>query len=267
MQCYEHCFKLKANAFYKVEIAYKYTKDAYNYFSLPENRNIYLSKYYLSILNYSANLIILGKYNEAYDLLTNAVYIVHENIYLKNIHEDILLNNLAISGCLSNIFSSLESVDILNSIIAKVTEAADNILIQNNITTFLALAGQYEKALHIAYLLYSKIQYGADVDTYYRYFISNNYGILFWICLKKDDSLKVLSEAFKITPLLKNATYFSTRSKMIFSLIQNMHSSEIINNKDWNNIIYKQHPHIVGEAWKYWSSLMLLSKLQIWSDF
>lgn len=267
MQCYEHCFKLKANAFYKIEIASKYIKDAFDYFSKSENRKVYISKYYLSILNYSANLIVLGNYEESYNLLINALQIVRENPYLKNIHEDILINNLLISSCLGHFFSAIECAGLLDNIMNKIVEAADNILVQNNKAAFLALAGHYESALLICSKLYDKIQYGEDIDNYYRYFVSNNYGIILWICKKNEDALKVLSNAFSVTPLLKDAAYFNTRSKMVLSLVEDIAPSDIISDDNWNNHLYRQNPNIVGPAWKFWSSLLLFSELQIWSDF
>lgn len=267
MQCYEHCFKLKANAFYKIEVAVKYNKDAFEYFGKPENKQIYLSKYYLSILNYSANLIVTGEYEDSYHLLQEALCIIQESPYLKSIHEDILMNNLAISGYYSHIYSEIECAKVLDDILKKITEAADNFLVQNNKVAFLTLAGQYEEALKISELLYERIQYTGDVDNYYRYFISNNYGILLWLSGKKEDAFDVLKDAFTTVPLLKDAAYFKTRSDKILSLLSNSSLPENINLSEWNISLYKQKANILGSAWKFWSSLILFSELQIWSDF
>lgn len=267
MRCYEHCFKLKANAFYKIEIATKYTEDAFKYFDILENRQMYLSKYYLSILNYSANKIVLGFYEEAYELLLKANDIIQRNPHLQIIHEDILINNLAISGYLGNFYSAQECADALENIISRVSENADNVLLQNNRATFLAMAGKFDEAICICDSLYNKIAYNDDIDEYYRYYILNNYGILLWIVHQEDNALQVLTEAFELKPLPRDNAYFKARSNMILSLVKSVSVDTIINVSDWNMYLYNQNPAIVGPAWKFWSSLLLFSELQIWSDY
>ncbi len=267
IQCYEYCFKLKANSFYKIEIARKYTEDAFGYLSQPENKQLYLSKYYLSILNHSANEIVFGNFQKAYEMLLIAQNIVCQKVYLKNIHEDILLNNTTISAFFCKIYSAADCISILESVIDRISEAADYALIKNNIATFYALNGQFDIALSICFSPYQKIEFNDNVDDYYRYFILNNYGILLWINQQQGQAASILSKAFSLNPLPKDQAYFKARAQKILLLIENISVESILNNKEWNCFLYKENPNIIGQAWKFWSSLLLLSELQIWSDF
>lgn len=268
MQCYEHCFKLKSNAFYKIEIAWKYTKDAFQYFSKDENCQFYLSKYYLAILNHSANEIVMGNYKKAYNMLLQAQNIVCQNLYMKNVHEDILINNMAISGFLENVFQASDCITALKKIIPQKSETADYILLRNNLAVFYALEGCYDTALSICQSLYNVIEFNDDIDDYYRYFILNNYGIALWLNQNRDQAKTILEEAFSLQPLPKDSAYFRARSEKIRLFLKKTSSiSEIRNPKEWNLSLYKENANIVGAAWKFWSSLMLFSELQIWSDF
>lgn len=267
IQCYEHCFKLKANAFYKIEIAHKYTEDAFLYLSQPENKQLYLSKYYLSILNHSANEIVFGNYQKAYEMLLTAQDIVCKKTYLKSIHEEILLNNMAISGFYNKSYPAADCITALESVIDRNDETADYILLRNNIAAFYAVDRQFDKALSICASLYQKIEFNDDIDDYYRYYILNNYGILLWIDQKQTQAVNMLSKAFSLKPLPRDFPYFKARSQKILSLIENIPAASLLSNEEWNCFLYKENPNVVGQAWKFWSSLLLFSELQIWSDF
>ena len=267
IQCYEYFFKLKSNAFYKIEIAWKYTRDAYYYFCQEENNQLYLGKFYLSILNHSANEIVMGNYEEAYSMLLKAQDIACQNSNMKNIHEDILINNMSISGFLRNIFQPSDCISALEKIIPQNTEAADYILLKNNLAVFYAIEGHYDKAFSICRSLYQKIEYNDDIDDYYRYHILNNYGITLWINQKQEQAADVLAEAFLLQPLPRDIAYFKARSDKIQLLLANSSFISVIkNDNDWNHYLYKENANVVGKAWKFWSHLMLFSELQIWSD-
>ena len=133
---------------------------------------------------------------------------------------------------------------------------------------FYALEGFYDSALSICQSLYDRIEFNDDIDDYFRYFILNNYGIALWLNQNRDQAKTILEEAFSLQPLPKDSAYFRARSEKIRLFLKKTSSiSEIRNPKEWNLSLYKENANIVGAAWKFWSSLMLFSELQIWSDF
>jgi len=155
----------------------------------------------------------------------------------------------------------------LESVMPRNSEAADYILLQNNMATFYAMERQFDKALSICSVLYQKIEFNDDIDDYYRYYIINNYGILLWIDQKQTQAVDMLSKAFSLKPLPRDSAYFKARAQKILSLVNNISPIALLSREDWNHVIYKENPNVVGQAWKFWSSLLLFSELQIWSDF
>lgn len=264
---YEYCFKLKSNAFYKIEIATKYTEIAYNYFRQPENIKGVLSNYYLSLLNYSANLTVLSKHDVARKLLIEAYQIVRANKFLKNIHKDILLNNFVLNSYYVEQSSIVDCQTVLKKLIENNAECADNLLIKNNYIVFIALNGDLSKALLESRDLYLQIKYDSDMDDYYQYYILNNYGILLWLNNNKEEACAILAAAAKLMPWPRDKAYFNARIEHINNLIENIVPETLLEDATWNDYISQQNSNVVGTAWKFWSSLLLFSELQIWSDY
>lgn len=266
IQYYEYCFKMKANSYYKIEIAKKYTFDAYNYFFQLGNNKRNVNTYYISILNHSANEIVTGNYLTGYNLLCEAVKIVKEHSFLEIIHKDILVNNLLISGFFCNKFSAAECVHNMEEIIKISKEEADNILLENNYLVFVALTGDITSAYRKSKELYENICCIADADDYYLYYVLNNYCILSWLNGFCDEARNVYYELTNLIPLPKDNAYFSKRNQYL-EYIFNNNPGEILSNSNWNKYMIYTHPKTIGNAWKFWGHLLLLSELQIWSDF
>ena len=267
IQYYEHCFKMKANTYYKIEIATKYTKDAYLFFADSVHRKHHISKYYLAILNHSGNSIVMGDYANAYNMLLDAIDIVKNNPFLQDIQNDILVNNLAISGFLSNSFTALDCAKNMKEIISNTEEAADHILIQSNYAVFTALTGKMSEAYNFIFNLYEEVSNMDNVDDYYQYYVINNYCILSWLDGKKEFAQKSYEQLSRLNPLPRDTVYFNRRTQYLCELIGSEIAEDIVKTPNWNSYLIQKYPKTVGKAWKFWGHLLLLSELQIWSDF
>lgn len=153
IQRYENCFKLKANAFYKIEIATRYTQMAYEYFKNPPNMQYNTSDYYLALLNHAANLIVLSKNTDAKKLLEYACHIVHTNRFLEQIHKDILINNLLINEYFIGNWSVNKCKDAYEKLIEYNLNGADNLLVKNNYIVFVALNNDFFNALQLHFVI------------------------------------------------------------------------------------------------------------------
>lgn len=264
---YEYCFKMKANAFYKIEIATKYTQTAYEYFKNPENMQYNISDYYLAILNHAANLIVLSKNTDAKKMLYEACHIIQANIFLEHIHKDILINNLLINEYYVGNCSVDECISSYEKLINCNLGCADNLLVRNNQAAFVALNNNFSHALQLSKDLYMQIQYNEDADDYYRYYILNNYCILLWLNGKTEEAIAIWNVAKLLVPWPKDQTYLKARIDHITEMFANTSPSELLKEPNWNRYLFLKNSNVVGEAWKFWSNLLLLSELQIWSDY
>lgn len=256
--CYEQCFKMKANAFYKIDFAYNYTKKANQFLGRDNLKSTYISKYYISLLNHSANEIVIGEFEEAHKLLKEAHQLAISNPYLECIHEDILINNIVICGYFLGKYTPEECINALNIIRNKSTDAAATILIQSNLAIFYTVENEFDNAFSILSKLYEEMKYNDMIDTYYQYYIANNYGILLW--LNKDNkAIEILEKSYKLCPWPYDVAYFNARIENIRYLIENLEPEDLIKDNIVMNYFYVQRPNTVGRAWKFWSSLMIFS--------
>ena len=77
----------------------------------------------------------------------------------------------------------------------------------------------------------------------------------------------ILEKSYEICPWSKDIAYFKARIENIKYLINNITPEELLKNDHWLNYLHSQKPNTVGRAWKFWSTLMIFSELQIWSDY
>ena len=82
-----------------------------------------------------------------------------------------------------------------------------------------------------------------------------------------EEAKNILIKSFEICPWSQDVAYFKARIDSIQNIIENMQPNELLNESSWLNYLYNKNPKTVGKAWKFWSSLMLFSELQIWSDY
>ena len=257
--CY--IFYLKSNMYFEIQIAFYCTKKALNYFS--KNISIYNNQQYLvSVINHSANCIVLNKYEEAYELIYNLTF--NNSMIFDKLYPELLSNNFILSCYLSNKCSSKEAIKNME-IISKY-ESADKILIQNNLTVLYAESGNFKKAIELSENLYKKIKKEYEVDEYYKYFIINNYSILNFLNGNKEKSIKIFEDIQNMLPSSNNIDYFISRNAYIKEMLNNVDRCYILSNNRWNLYLNDKYPKTIGEAWNFWGKLLLFSDLQIWSD-
>ena len=146
-------------------------------------------------------------------------------------------------------------------------DCADNLLVKNNYIVFVALNGHFFNALQLSEELYMQMKYSDDADDYYRYYILNNYCILLWLNGKKENAKNIWAVAKSLVPWPQDQAYFKARTTHISELLDTISPNELLKEANWNTYLFLKNSNVVGEAWKFWSNLLLLSELQIWSDY
>lgn len=263
---FEYRLKIKANSIYKIEIAHKWTQDAVNYFESKSKRGRFVSKYYISLLNHSANEIVIGNYeNGLYDI-NKAYEIAKQYPDMASLNRNVLHNNLILAKFLTKKLNASNAFSEIKNFISVEESSADQILLKNNAGTFLALSGDIKGSLKYFSDIYESIIYDENIDDYYAYFITNNYGVILWLNGEKTESDNILLRLKKLNPLPKDSAYFKKRNDELLNYISNNIPSTVLTCERWNNVLYDREPKAIGKAWKFWSQLLLFTELQIWSD-
>ena len=254
---------LKSNIYSKIEIAFYQTKKALDYYDLRKNTDLY--KYYIALLNHSGNELVLGEHKMAYEHTITAINMIKTFPNIAFLKQEVLINNHILSGYLFGIYSTTQCIDLLNRYKNKFDNFADELLINNNLVAFFILNKDFENALEISEELYNQVTLMDDTDSYYAYFIINNYMILQHLLGNSEQVSQLLNKLIVTIPLDKNKYYFQSRNNYIQRLIQNNPIIDI-NDANWNDSLVIKYPKTIGKAWSFWGKLLLFSDLQIWSD-
>lgn len=259
----KYTFFLKANVHSKIETAYYQTQKALNYFSTYKTFNI--RKYYLAILNHSANELVYGNFEASFQLTKDAMYIVRgfsDICFLKN---EILTNNHVISGYLSGNYSVEQCLNLLSQYYGVIGNYADDLLINNNIVAFMALRGDYPAATILSQSICEQIDHREDTDSYYKYYLLNNRMVMHFLNGEWKEVWLLLDILRNTIPLENDKYYFTARNKYIEEVITSQLKVGSLPS-DWNDIMIMKYPKTIGVAWKFWGKLLLFSDLQTWSD-
>ncbi len=253
----------KANIFFSVDISHRLTYSASNYFR--KNYKILPSPYhlYISLLNHSANCLVMGEYENCIKCSVEIYELINQNSNLEFNNLDAVVNNFHISSILLNPLKKNFKIAIkeLKSILRYNSNNIDNILLKINISVLETYNNNFEKGFEIIKELFEEYKYIDDLDAYYKYIIINNYYIMSFIETGDFAIINKLKEIERYMPLNADRHYFNARNKCIFDLLSN---GKMINtdNKKWNDLLDNK----VGPAWSFWGKWLLFSDMQIWSD-
>lgn len=261
----QYDFLSKCNYCYTVDTAYLYTKEAVHFFK--ENLLQFPSKYpyYIALINCGANSIVIGKYKEAIDFLTEALMITEQEFISHGI-EDSLINNLLIAELLGGQIQTTEEIQLaieqMGHLIEVMSEdIISQILLKNNQAIMMCYKGDVGTAAEKICKLYSEIQYIDDVDDYYTYIVGNNYHIIKYLAGLSPIDCDSLKKIFQLHPLDHDHKYFTARQQLILEYIENEKYPDLLT-PDWNILSVPK----VGPAWTFWGKWLLFSDMQIWSD-
>ncbi|WP_059048926.1 hypothetical protein [Paenibacillus senegalimassiliensis] len=259
----KYMLKMKANVYLKIETAILETQKSYEYFSPTKNEVLDVQNYYISLLNHSANNLVLGNASYAYNLSSSAMKLVDSFSEIQFLKPEILINNYVLSGYLTNRINVTDCIDTIRMFLDNAENCADLILIQNNLVALYALSNDFEQAYEISESLYRDICNNTEIDSYYRYFVVNNFAMICYLKGETTKATNIFETIIDVIPLENDRIYFTVRSKHIHKLLCN---KEITLSSDWNSTMVSKYPNEVGQAWDFWGKLFLFSELQTWSD-
>lgn len=261
----EYDFLSKCNYCYTVDTAYHYTKEAVYFFrkNLLQSPSKY--PYYIALINCGANSTVVGKYQEAIDLLTEALELVEQEAVHHGV-VDSLVNNLLIAELLDGQIQTSEEIQMaieqMNPLIEAMSyDPISQILLRNNQAVMMCYKGDIVAAVQKIDKLYAEMRYIDDVDDYYLYIVGNNYHIMRHLAGVSPIDYALLESIFRFHPLDHDRNYFSTRQRIMLERIECGQLPELLT-PNWNTL----SDPLVGPAWSFWGRWLLFSDMQIWSD-
>ena len=254
-------FISRSNIIYSVDTAYYHTVLAQEYFYKKYLKYMNVIDYYVSLVNVSANALVMGDFEHAIEYASKGLLLVEENSNINFSSVYALLNNMYISKVLFMQNHEMRYlIDIFESLIDNAHGDIASLLLNNNLAIILIYNGEFLEALDILEDLHKKIQFD-DVDDYYVYLIESNYYIARWAIKNEPFAFESYIEIKKLIPLKNDYQYFKSRTEFIINKINNDYKIDFSVTK-WNDFdTYK-----VGKAWNFWGKWLIFTDIQLWTD-
>jgi tetratricopeptide (TPR) repeat protein len=245
----------KSAAIYSVERAINYTRKSVDYF----RDSMYSAQYLMALNNHGANLLLLGKYEDAENYLLEALEFTKRH----QTNEDIiiyLLNNYCVCQIHkhSGDYTILEDLqDILN----RYQHCDWSIIPLINCAIYSALNNNLDKATDLlvkAYALNEEIK-----DSYFAYYIDANIAAVRYLQGDRISASQLLIEKCSIPPPLSKATERQYLKQRTIKWAKAMLDFDITNPWDFQNLLVSEDG---GDQWIFVGRGFLCSDIQFWSE-
>ena len=255
----------KVAPFYELEIAAIHLKKSVRFFAANNDTSIiqYPVQYFISLINYSANRISLGYFNEAFALIKTALDLKSDLSALHFPRVEIAINNYLIAGFLSKKMTLNNTIDSLILMLRKIDHIADETILNTNLAAFYLMNLEKNKSLHILESLEQQVSKSECKKFSYLYHIKTNLLIIALIDRRYDDAQNYINELDKIIPYLYQNTYFLKKHELLVGLFQE--KKEIPYIWGFHNILLESLSSL-QPAWNFYGILPAFNTLEYWSE-
>ena len=255
----------KVAPFYELEIAAIHLKKSVRFFAANNDTSIiqYPVQYFISLINYSANRISLGYFNEAFALIKTALDLKSDLSALHFPRVEIAINNYLIAGFLSKKMTLNNTIDSLILMLRKIDHIADETILNTNLAAFYLMNLEKNKSLHILESLEQQVSKSECKEFSYLYHIKTNLLIIALIDRRYDDAQNYINELDKIIPYLYQNTYFLKKHELLVGLFQE--KKEIPYIWGFHNILLESLSSL-QPAWNFYGILPAFNTLEYWSE-
>jgi tetratricopeptide (TPR) repeat protein len=245
----------KSAAIYSVEHAVNYTKKSVDYF----RDSIYSAQYLMALNNHGANLLLLGKYEDAEKYLLEALEFTK-----KHQTNEIIIIYLLNNYCVCQIHKPSGDYAVLEdfqNILSRYQHCDWSIIPLINCAIYNALNNNLDKANNLlakAYSLNEEIR-----DTYFAYYINANLAAVHYLQGDRTGASQLLIDKCSVPPTLSKATERQYLKQRTIKWAKAMLDFNITNVWDFQNLLANEGG---GDQWIFAGRGFLCSDIQFWSE-
>lgn len=173
----------------------------------------------------------------------------------------ILYNNFVINSFLNNKLSIKKCIDALENLINELPVIAERLTYTSNLSVFIALNGEIEKAINVLLNEVKTQNVAYDIEGFYKFRSYTNLAIYYYLSGDKNTSIRYLSEVEDIIPHLNNSVYYQEHHNIIVTCInENVKISPF----EWWNCVHTRKPEFKSTAWNFFGIGYILASLSNW---
>lgn len=254
----------KSIAIYELEISLPLLLKSVHFFCPKNEGDIpeYPKEYFMSLLNYNANLLCFGQFEEAYESISKAMQLTKELPDIAFPRTETMYNNFLLSCYFVGKLQPHDIVSLYESLLQDAPDTADKIIIKTNLAIFYIQAGELEHAEQLLTDMRIHLVGSSDYEPSRLYHIEENLTALY-LCRGNWDLASVHWQSLDtLIPNIDRSSYYIKKHAVLKQIIQ----ERMMLPDDPESIVWKVCPTFQSSAWNYFGRLFAYNTLEYWSE-
>lgn len=254
----------KSIAIYELEISLSHLQKSVRYFQPCHAGDVpaYPREYFMSLVNYNANLLCLGRFADAYESILEAVKLITELPDIVFPRTETMYNNFLLSCYFVRQLQPHEIIPLYQSLLQDLPDMADKTIIQTNLAIFYIQTGNLESAGRLLIEIRDRLWESSSYEPSCLYHIEANLVALY---LYRGDWALAESHLESLSALIPNidrSSYYVKKHAILEEIIR----ERITFPDDPESIVLKVCPSFQTNAWNYFGRLFAYNTLEYWSE-
>ena len=254
----------KSVAIYELEISLSHLQKSVRYFQPRRAGDVpeYPREYFMSLVNYNANLLCLGRFADAYESILEALKLIEELPDIAFPRTETMYNNFLLSCYFVGQFRPHEIVPLYQSLLQDLPDVADKTIIKTNLSIFYIQTGDLESAGRLLTEMRDSLLESRAYEPSCLYHIEANLVALY---LYKGDWALAQSHLQSLDILIPNmdrSSYYVKKHAVLEQIIR----ERITFPDDLESVVLKVCPTFQTSAWNYFGRLFAYNTLEYWSE-
>lgn len=216
----------------------------------------------MSLVNYNANLLCLGRFADAYESILEAVKLITELPDIVFPRTETMYNNFLLSCYFVRQLQPHEIIPLYQSLLQDLPDMADKTIIQTNLAIFYIQTGNLESAGRLLIEIRDRLWESSSYEPSCLYHIEANLVALY---LYRGDWALAESHLESLSALIPNidrSSYYVKKHAILEEIIR----ERITFPDDPESIVLKVCPSFQTNAWNYFGRLFAYNTLEYWSE-
>lgn len=254
----------KSIAVYELEISLSHLQKSVRYFQPQHAGDIpeYPREYFMSLVNYNANLLCLGRFMDAYESILEAVNLLEKLPDIAFPRTETMYNNFLLSCYFAGQLQPHEIVSLYQSLLQNLQDVADKTIIQTNQAIFYIQTGDLESAERLLTEMRNCLLESMAYEPSRLYHVEANLVALY---VYREDWAMAESHLESLGALIPNidrSSYYAKKHTVLKQIIQ----ERITFPDDPESVVWKVCPTFQTSAWNYFGRLFAYNTLEYWSE-
>lgn len=254
----------KSIAIYELEISLPLLQKSVHYFRPKSEGDIpeCPREYFMSLVNYNANLLCLGQFEEAYESILEAMQLTKTLPDIAFPRTETMYNNFLLSCYFVGKLQFRDVASLYESLLRDLPDVADKTIIKTNLAIFYIHTGDLEYAEQLLTDMRIHLLESNAYEPSCLYHIEANLTALYLCQERWDLAFTHWQSLGTLIPNMDRGSYYVKKHAVLEQIIR----ERMMLPDDPESIVWKICPTFQTSAWNYFGRLFAYNTLEYWSE-